>query len=294
MIDAAYRVVVKKGRKAGASHPVPIGELSVGTTLDSQFFIGCVDMWHQLLRANSSADSRSATATGDALPEHLMKVSVIHDKNGLSLRVDAGFAEVGRRRLLPGDVGMVVADSIIRVGASEIMLQTVKASSSDDTRAQQRTRSAIKTTAIASKSRWVRWGNHKGFAAGLTAAAVGILSVAILVSPPEGKAPWSGIDAHTQSASLVQQVSSLVSGVVQPSVNNTVSAHEVSSHEPVINHERIVAIVSSAPAFLMTEGGKRYAVGETTDEGFLIRAINRHSVELSRGEERRLLQFRKL
>ncbi len=291
MIDAAYRIVVKKGRKAGASHPVPVGELSVGTTLDSQFFIGCVDMWHQLLRANSSADSRSATASGDALPEQLMKVRVVHDKNGLSLRVDAGFAEVGRRRLLPGDVGMVVADSIIRVGASEIMVQTVKTSSSDDTRAQQRARTTERNHAVARNNRWVTWSGHKAFAACLTAMAVGVLSIAILVSPPEGKPPWAGIDAHTQSGSLVEQVSTLVVDVMEQPVDVNEVTKPVSRHAPMINRDRIVVIVSSAPAFVMTESGHRYEVGEMVDEGFKISAIKTHAVELSRGDELRLLEL---
>ena len=85
MANTLYRVRVNSGRKAGASHPVPLGELSIGTTLDSQFFIGCADMWHQLLRSTASADLRSASPSQDALPEQLMRAVLTHDIAGLTL-----------------------------------------------------------------------------------------------------------------------------------------------------------------------------------------------------------------
>jgi len=138
-----YRVSILSGRKAGASYPVSMGEFSIGTTLDSDFFIGSADMWHQLLRRDSSVDLRSASAAKDVVAEQLMKVTIKRNLTGLLLRVDLGFVEIGNRRLLPGDGCAIVLNYPMRIGSTQFEIQATRQSDEDDIRSQLRSDNLI-------------------------------------------------------------------------------------------------------------------------------------------------------
>jgi len=263
MENSHFRVRVNSGLKLGASHPIPLGELSIGTTLDSQFFIGCAEMWHQLLRTTASADLRSASASSDVAPEQMMRVVVTHDLNGLSLLVEQGFADIGQRRLLPGDSCVLKASTVVRMGASELEVLAEERTDTDAARSNthigsvtadriqhQQTRVEHKAAHIALKlPRWLYgWTANLG----LTAIAVAVLSLAMLSKPTAVAPAFAGPEPNAQS-------------LVEPPVNQ-VYARDL-THDGHIHNERIVAVVSSEPAFLMTESGQRYDLGAVVDRG---------------------------
>lgn len=285
--NSQFQIQVNSGRKVGASHPIPLGELSIGTTLDSQFFIGCADMWHQLLRANASADLRSASPSGDVAPEQMMRVVITHDLNGLSLRVEQGFAEVGQRRLLPGDSCVVQVSSVVRIGASELEVLTVEPRvQEDDARshihvgslvaAQQNQNGGLKESRKPSRLglRFPIWLNGRAANAGLTTVAVAVLSLAMLNKPT------------TVSPSLASPEPATDVLIEQPE-----QSMRLAHHDGRIYEERIVAVVSSEPAFVMTESGQRYDIGAVVDRGFRISQIDKGAIEFTRGTETQSLQF---
>jgi len=241
-----YQVKVMTGRKAGATRSLPLGELSVGTTLNSEFFIGCVDLWHQLLRADSSANSRSATASVDALPEQLMQSVLSHTSAGITLTVESGFAEIGDKRLLPGRSGTVPLDTTVRIGSSELMVQSVTS------------RSAVGNKPQTLSPAKYHWMNNKAVFTGITALAVVGLSASVLYKPYK-KEP-SDLPIATTT-------------------------------EAVVFDERVVAVVSTSPAFLMTESGQRYGVGQQVHDGYEIVSIDGSNIELQRGNERLRMSF---
>ncbi len=256
MIDhSRYEIVVKSGRKSGASRPIPTGELSIGTTLDSEFFIGCVDTWHQLLRLDASADLRSASASGDALPEQLMRVTLTNDVEGLRLRVEQGFVEIGQQRLLPGDSGEVSASSVIKIGASEVMIQPVRAAYNDNSFTSDQPFGRIDYTKPALLPNWI---DSRVAMTVLTLVAVSVLSLGIVLKESPTKARL--VKAHAVQSST-------------------------SVHTGNIEDDRIVAVISSTPAFLMTENGSRYELGAVLEDGFTISQISADLVEFTRGAE---------
>ena len=234
------------GRKAGATHPLPLGELTIGTTLDDEFFIGCVDMWHQLLLADASANSRSATASVDARPEQMVQATLIHTPTGMTLKVKAGFAEIGDKRLLPGDSAIVPLDMAVRLGSSRLEIQPV------------RPRGNVGSLQQKSNSAKYRWLDSKVAFTGITALAVAGLSATVLINPPAG--------GMSNIASL-------------------------ETTEAIVFAERVVAVVSTSPEFLVTENGQRYEIGAKVDEGYEIVSISSSSIELQRGAERRRMAF---
>lgn len=251
MIDnTRYELVVKTGRKAGVCHPIPLGDLSIGTTLDSEFFIGCSDMWRQLLSADSSADSRSASASGDALPEHLMRVTLTNHVQGLSLRVEQGFVEIGRQRLLPGDSCKVSSLDMIRIGASEMQIQP--AAHTGHAHTPDPAESIVRGS-NANPMLWPNWMDGRIAMSVLTIAAVVILSIGIVLKEPLAK-------EHPHQRVADEQIG-------------------------VIGDNRIVAVVSSSPAFLLTESGARFDVGDVFEDGFRISQITAELVEFTRGSE---------
>ena len=284
MGNPLYRVQVNAGRKSGASHPIPLGELSIGTTLDSQFFIGCADMWHQLLSATASADLRSASPSRDALPEQLMRVVVSHDLNGLSLLVEQGFAEVGQRRMLPGESCAIDADTIVQVGASELEFLVVERTHEDERHFHVQ----LGASHQAESGALTKWGRKRSKAsllgirppkwlmngwaanAGLTAIAVSVLSFAMLTKPA----------SEDSIAGFVEQEAAI--GVPPPATL---------AHDGRIYNEQIVAIVSSEPAFVMTDSGRRYDLGAVVDGGFRISQINNSTIKFSLGAETQIHQF---
>ncbi len=171
-VASLCEVQVLSGRKEGAAHALPLGTLSVGTTLEAEFFIGCADMWHRLLRADSSANLRSATPSVDALPEQLMQSVLTHTHSGIFLQVEIGFAEVGQKRLLPGDRCTVPLDTVVRIGSSRLIIQSVAH------------RDELHSASIASNAFKHHWLNHKAVFTGITAAAVLALSASIFIKPP--------------------------------------------------------------------------------------------------------------
>jgi len=241
-----YQVKVLSGRRMGASHALPLGDLSIGTTLEAEFFIGCVDMWHQLLRADSSANSRSATASGDVLPEKLMHSTVNHSPSGIQLTVHTGFAEISGKRLLPGDSGTVPLDTELRIGASRLEIQSVVG------RGELASKGPMLTDA---KHHWL---NSKVAFMGITAFAVAGLVGALVLNPPASDAS-KFLPTESAKATLFS--------------------------------ERVVAIVSTSPAFAMTESGRRYEVGAQVDDGYEIVSISGSNIELQRGTERLKLSF---
>ena len=307
MENSLFRVQVNSGRKSGASHPIPLGELSIGTTLDSQFFIGCADMWHQLLRATASSDLRSASPSRDALPEQLMQVVLTYDLTGITLRVEQGFADVGQQRLLPGDSCSVTVPMVVRVGASE--LEFVAEDRPVDTSKLKR----IYTGPLTSETRaypenlvrrnnasrggfkFPQWLDGKAANAGLTALAVAGLSLAILNKPSATPAPdteFSQEIASENSSSIPQEITPEITPETTQADKSMVSDPPVVEvHNGRIYNERIVAIVSSNPAFLMTESGQRYNLGAVVDKGFRISQIDQNAIEFTRGSETQSHKF---
>jgi len=241
-----YQVKVITGRKAGATRSLPLGDLSIGTTLNVEFFIGCVDLWHQLLRSDSSANSRSATASVDALPEQLMQSVLSHTSAGITLTVQSGFAEIGDKRLLPGGSGTVPLDTTVRIGSSELMVESV--TNRGVLRDKPQTLSPAK----------YHWMNNKLVFIGITAMAVVGLSASVLFKP------------HKKEASALRFATTT---------------------EAVVFDERVVAVVSTSPAFLMTESGQRYDLGQRVHDGYKIVGIDGSNIELQRGNERLRMSF---
>lgn len=329
MKNSNFRVLVHKGRKAGVSHPIPLGELSIGTTLDSQFFIGCADMWHQLLCETTSADHRSASPSRDALPEQLMRIVLTHELTGLSLRVEQGFAEVGHRRLLPGDSCTVKAATGIRMGATELEVQVVERShdEADHSGIQVGSLTEAKTAlnelpvGLSKHRSFPQWMNSRAAIAGFTAVAVAVLSLAMLskrapvaspiavgsdFSPPEPEFDSeiaAEVDALVaEQAAEAQIVADIDAMVAEQAVDAGIVADEadlkplsaqkiIEAHDGHIFNERIVAVVSSEPAFLMTESGERYNLGAEVDNGFRISLIDANAIEFTRGAEIRSHKF---
>jgi len=241
-----YEVKVMTGRKAGATRSLPLGDLSIGTTLNAEFFIGCVDLWHQLLRADSSANSRSATASVDALPEQLMQSVLSHTTAGITLTVQTGFAEIDGRRLLPGGSGTVPLDTTVRIGSSELVVESVAYRSDSGGKPQ-----------TLNPARY-HWMNNKAVFTGITAMAVVGLSASVLFKPYKKEASDLRVTETT---------------------------------EAVVFDERVVAVVSTSPAFLMTESGQRYDLGQRVHDGFKIVSIDGSNIELQRGNERLRMSF---
>ena len=309
-----YQIQVTSGRKLGAKHPIPFGELSIGTTLDSQFFIGSTDMWHQLLSATASADLRSASPSRDALPEQLMRVVMTHNLNGLSLRVEKGFAEVGQKRLLPGERCQVVTPSLVRIGASELEIKSVDRPQDDTDRShiqvgqlnvhqKQTEEFAEPSKASRIGMRLPKWMNGKAANAGLTLVAVAALSLAMLSKPAAIIAPLAGPDDSVNNEGntpviedLAEHPSKAAETVVAlapveqaqdepPATEDQALIAEPlnTAHDGLIYNERIVAVVSSEPQFLMTESGRRFNLGAEVDQGFRVSRIGKDSIEFTRG-----------
>ncbi len=274
MNSSSYQIYVNAGLKAGAYHSVPLGDISIGTTLDSQFFIGCAEMWHQLLRADASADLRSASASRDVLPERLMRVVLNHGNDGLTLRVEQGFAEVHEQRLLPGDSSAVQINTPIRIGATELEIRKEPSVQDAQAHGVPNRGSLSENTALAgaAASSLPRWANSKVAMTGLTAVAVLGLSLAIILKAPPNQQDDDGVNA---SVEVVTGLSEGASRAPSP----------VAAHDGFIYNDRIVAIVTSEPAFLMTENGVRYDLGSVVDGGFTISQIAADSVEFTRGSQ---------
>jgi len=71
----------------------------------------------------------------------------------------------------------------------------------------------------------------------------------------------------------------------------TILDNVVRLRDGYIDQQRIVAIVSSKPAFLMTETGRRYDVGSSAELGYQISRIDQSVVEFKRGDEVHQMNF---
>jgi len=287
-MESLYQVRVTQGRKAGAAHALPLGDLSIGTTLDSEFFIGCVDMWHQLLRADASADSRSASATDDVMAELWMRVVIKLNPHGLKLYVEQGFAEIGHRRLLQGESCAIAVGTPIRIGSTQIEVQALEKLYEDDVRSSLKW---VKPSSDAAKagllSQPVDFGGRAGIA-GLTALAVAMLIVGLVIKQHDSQVlPNESLAAVTD----MNDSPVLPVPVKHPQTWVFESSDGEGLRHALINNQRIVAIVTSSPAFLMTDVGERYDIGSAVDDGYRISQIDAALVEFTRGLDVQRVRF---
>jgi len=280
---------VVSGLRAGAIHAIPFGEMTIGTTLDSDFFIGCLDTWHQLLRANPSTNQASMTARNSA-DEQLMLVRIRRGESGIQIHVDKGFAEILGRRLLPGDTEVVAVGSVIHIGSARLEIQCDPSLLEDDTRALQRP--GVVNRRIEDQAKPYRAAGLLGRTtaiASVTVLSVMALCVAIVFKDDIGASDRSAIVATTVEDPL--RLVNVDSSTGVPSL----TLLEVSNAEVVIDaaihDQRIVAIVSSSPAFVMTESGELYGLGAKVDDGYQISDITESSVTLLRGKKSKRLIF---